>query len=83
MSGTTQVMERAVETRTRLDSRGKRYEVASLPCDGCGCPWDYSIDEMGVSWDAGPEISDECSDPECTCHVDPVIGIPLLVHVRG
>lgn len=69
----------AVISGRRLDAAGRWHDVASTPCDECGCPWDYSIDEPGLVWEPGPRIEDECSDPECDCHVAPIMGMRFLV----
>jgi hypothetical protein len=73
--------ERRTEPVTghRQDAAGAWHVVRTAPCDGCGCPWDYSVDEVGLVWEPGPEIDDACTDPQCDCHVAPIRGMPFRV----
>ena len=82
MSTRTNVVEKPVETTgERQDAIGNRYLVGTAPCEECGCPFDFSVEPPGVVWEAGSEIQEECSDPACECHIDPIIGLPFLVHI--
>jgi hypothetical protein len=84
MSVATKERAPAIEiTGHRQDTEGKWYVVATAPCDECGCDWDYSVDQPGVLWEPGPDIDEECSDPECLCHVAPIMGMPFLVHLAS
>ncbi|MBI4260591.1 MAG: hypothetical protein HY658_08500 [Actinobacteria bacterium] len=66
----------------RADVGGHRHRVARTPCDDCGCPWEYSIDEPGVFWEPGPARADDCGDRACDCHIAPLDGIRFRVAVR-
>ena len=65
---------------TRRDVRGKWHRVGSAPCEECGCPYDYSLDDPGVFWEAGANTSGDCLDEMCDCHVMPVLGLPVKLH---
>ena len=71
------------EVSARQDARGHWHDVGSAPCETCGCLYDYSIDELGIIWDAGSTIGTGCVDELCECHVTPVMGIPFRVTVRS
>jgi hypothetical protein len=75
---TEDVVER-IEARRR-DVRGKWHRVESAPCEECGCPYDYSVDDPGVFWEAGSNLSEDCLDSMCDCHVMPVLGLPVSLH---
>jgi hypothetical protein len=65
----------------RRDSQGVWHPIATAACEECGCPYDYSIDEPGLVWEAGEDISDECLDPVCDCHVIPVEGLRFRLNL--
>jgi hypothetical protein len=67
--------------RYRHDQRGWWHEVDSAPCDDCGCRYDYSIDQPGALWEAGPSIEGGCRDRRCDCHADPMMGDVFDEHV--
>lgn len=69
------------EASMRRDGNGRWHRVGSAPCEGCGCLYDYSIDELGIVWEAGPSTEADCSDPRCDCHVTPIVGSPFHVNV--
>jgi len=77
----TEVLDR--EVTVRLDESGIPHAVASIPCIECGCPWEYSLDELGLWWDAGPEISQDCTDPLCDCHLDATRGLRFRANVAS
>ena len=79
----TDVSTTITEGPARLDTTGRLHRVRSAPCEECGCSYDYSIDEPGMLWEAGPAIEDGCLDPVCECHVIPVIGLPFHLNVAS
>jgi hypothetical protein len=72
-------MEALGDVCPRQDSRGRWHDVGSAPCEECGCLYDYSIDDLGIIWDAGPAIGPECAHELCDCPVTPVMGIPFHI----
>ena len=71
-----------IEARRRRDTLGVWHEVATAPCEECGCLYDYSIDVPGLAWEAGEAASPSCPDPTCDCHVLPENGVPFLLHFQ-
>jgi hypothetical protein len=78
---TNQLLEE--RTSFRQDTIGRMYRVGWTPCEACGCAYHYSIDEPGVIWEAGDEISADCIDSMCECHMDPVMGLPFELHFEA
>jgi hypothetical protein len=68
--------------RTRIDPHGKVHRVASVPCEECGCPFDYSLDALGILWEPGLTFQPGCLDRTCMCHTSPIRGADLILHVR-
>ena len=68
--------------RTRTDPHGKVHRVASVPCEECGCRFDYSLDALGILWEPGLTFEPGCLDRTCTCHTSPIRGADLILHVR-
>jgi hypothetical protein len=75
-------MTNAVDIRTRLDSSGRSHAVESEPCEGCGCLFDYAIDNPAIIWEAGPDIEPDCLDSMCDCHVVPTMGLTFRLHFQ-
>lgn len=69
------------KVKTRRDSAGRWHIVASTPCEECGCPYDYSLDEPGIVWEAGGDIDPDCLDDMCDCHVVPVMGLVFKLNL--
>jgi hypothetical protein len=67
-------------TEGRRDTAGRWHHVAEMPCEWCGCPWAYSLDEPGVFWEPGPVWSRGCEDRACDCHTAPFQGMPATLH---
>jgi hypothetical protein len=86
MSDTTTTLREAdheTDTGMRRDSAGVWHLVATTPCEECGCPYAYSLDEFGIVWEAGPNIGDGCLDDMCGCHVIPVMGLLFNLHLAS
>jgi hypothetical protein len=66
---------------TRQDIAGHWHAVEAAPCEQCGCPFDYSVDEPGVIWEAGASIAEGCVDDMCECHVTPIEGLIFALHL--
>jgi hypothetical protein len=77
---TTRSPGEGVSAPIRTDVGGRHHRVASSPCEECGCLFDYSLEEPGVIWEAGPDIGDECVNQLCVCHVLPSRGLPAGLH---
>lgn len=69
-SGQPKVQELA-GARPRQDTAGVRHRVVRVPCAMCGCPNDYSLEELGLIyiWEAGPVVEPACLDVLCECHL--------------
>ena len=63
----------------RKDAAGRPHPVASAVCESCGCPFEYALDEVGIIWERGSEISPACDDETCDCHVAPIQGLRFTV----
>jgi hypothetical protein len=72
---------RATPTKTgyRKDSSGRRHPVASAACESCACPFEYALDEVGIIWERGSQVSRACEDETCDCHVAPIQGLRFTV----
>jgi hypothetical protein len=68
---------------TRQDSTGRWHIVRSTPCEECGCPYHYSIDEPGLVWEAGDEISAACTESMCDCHLNPLKGLTFKLNLAS
>jgi hypothetical protein len=73
----------ATDTEMRQDSDHVWHLVATAPCEECGCPYAYSLDELGIVWEAGPNIEQDCLDDMCDCHVLPVAGLRFSLHLAS
>ena len=71
------------EASIRQDRNGRWHQVGSAPCEECGCLYDFSTDELGIIWEAGPSIAADCLDPLCDCHVTPILGTPFHVTTKS
>jgi hypothetical protein len=78
---TTAGRETEIDAAMRQDSIGTWHIVTTTPCEECGCPYAYSLDELGLVWEAGPNIEDSCLNDTCDCHVIPVMGARFKLHM--
>ncbi len=66
----------------RQDIAGFWHRVNTAPCEECGCPYDYSLDEVGVIWEAGENVEEDCLDATCDCHITPVAGLRFRLNFK-
>jgi hypothetical protein len=60
----------------RRDAEGDFHDLIQTKCSDCGCTQFRAEDDPKVIWDPGSAWDEECSDRDCHCHTDPVIGMP-------
>lgn len=58
----------------RRDEESDWHDLVADHCPHCGCGFFKAADDPGLVWDPGAAYDEECSDRECHCHEDPVIG---------
>ncbi len=62
------------ELPKRRDEEGDFHDQIEDTCDGCGCTIFRAADDPEILWEPGNAWMETCSDRDCHCHVDPVIG---------
>ncbi len=58
----------------RRDQELDFHDVLPENCPHCGCQFVYAKDDPGIVWDPGRAWAEECSNHDCHCHDEPVIG---------
>ena len=80
MNADLAVMEGKEGVFARKDAKGRWHAVATAPCEECGCPFDYSLDEPGLIWEAGSTVDGECLNDLCECHLMPIEGLTFRLN---
>jgi hypothetical protein len=58
----------------RRDEDSDWHDLLPRPCEICGCITSYAKDDPEIIWEPGMAWDESCSDRDCRCHTQPVIG---------
>jgi hypothetical protein len=58
----------------RRDDETEWHDLLPSSCERCGCTFFYAKDDASIVWEPGRAWDETCSDRECRCHTQPVIG---------
>ena len=64
----------APDSVRRRDEEGDFHEVVQGACPMCGCAMLAAADDPAIVWEPGRAWDATCTDRDCRCHVNPVIG---------
>lgn len=62
-----------VEARRR-DEEMELHDVLPAKCKSCGCAYFYAKDDPEMLWEPGRAWEETCTNHDCRCHTNPVIG---------
>lgn len=58
----------------RRDEESEWHELVSAQCPHCGCAYFVAEDDPAIVWDPGRAWDEGCTDRDCHCHTEPVVG---------
>lgn len=58
----------------RRDEESEWHDLVRQECPHCGCEFFVAADDPELVWDPGRAWDDGCSDRDCHCHAEPVVG---------
>jgi hypothetical protein len=58
----------------RRDEEMELHETVKASCGDCGCGYVRAKDDPAILWEPGLAWDEGCSDRQCHCHGDAVIG---------
>jgi acyl carrier protein len=61
-------------TVRRKDEDGDWHDLQAVHCPHCDCTYHQAADDPTIVWDPGKAWDEGCTDRECHCHAEPVIG---------
>jgi len=67
------ILDNASESRRR-DEDSDWHDLVPAQCDACGCTSYVAKDDAEIIWEPGRAWDPACTDRDCTCHTDPVVG---------
>jgi hypothetical protein len=67
-------MAKLLNLPERKDMDGNWHQVMRDVCYGCGCRYFYAEDDRDLVWEPGSQRQKDCTDDECECHVEPIVG---------
>ena len=59
----------------RRDEEGDFHQLEADSCSSCGCTIYRAVDDRELIWEPGSAWDESCSNRDCHCHMDPVIGL--------
>jgi hypothetical protein len=59
----------------RRDDESEWHDLVARSCPHCGCEFFVAADDESIVWDPGPAWDSGCSDRDCHCHTEAVIGM--------
>jgi hypothetical protein len=67
-------MGKVLSLPERQDAAGSWHQVVHDVCYWCGCTYLIAEDDHDLVWEPGRTIQRGCTDDECECHTNAVIG---------
>ena len=58
----------------RRDEESDWHDLDSANCPQCTCEYFVAKDDAEIVWDPGKAWDEGCTDRECHCHAEPVVG---------
>ncbi|MGH2701166.1 MAG: hypothetical protein ACRDJ2_05235 [Actinomycetota bacterium] len=58
----------------RRDELSDWHDLVAQDCENCGCELFVAKDDPLILWEPGRAWTLECTNQQCSCHTDPVIG---------
>jgi hypothetical protein len=58
----------------RRDEEMELHDTVPANCPDCNCIYFSAKDDPEILWEAGSAWEEDCSDHDCHCHTQPVIG---------
>jgi hypothetical protein len=74
MEGRPSMSEMGSLPARRRDEESDWHDLVPANCPHCGCEFFTANDDAQIVWDPGHAWDEDCTDRDCHCHVEPVIG---------
>jgi hypothetical protein len=58
----------------RRDEESDWHDLVPANCPHCTCEYFVAKDDAEIIWDPGHAWDEDCTDRDCHCHLDPVVG---------
>jgi hypothetical protein len=59
----------------RRDEDSEWHNLLPASCPSCGCTFFFADDDAAMVWEPGRAWDEGCSDRNCRCHTEPVVGM--------
>ena len=64
-----------IDAPRRRDDEGDFHELVSDRCSECGCTIYRAKDDPQLVWEPGSAWDEACTDRDCHCHTEALIGL--------
>lgn len=64
-----------MDAARRRDDFSEWHDLVPANCSDCGCEHYVAKDDPSIVWEPGRAWDEGCTDRDCYCHSDPLIGV--------